>query len=285
MIIGFGGRIGSGKSELAKICQKAGFEKLYFALPLKQLVADLIHVKLEEINDLKNVEKDYKFGKIDYIFLWKETHIPYETIEKEMSPVKFKTVRQLLQFIGTDLIRKYNVNWHVNKIREMIDPKKNYIIDDVRFPNELNLIRELGGDCWFIIRPKIDNVSNHESETALTWRDFGNKIIINDDGLNLFKFRWETFFENYDKSMLTREKYLKSDCLANLYSEISESLSVFDILEVSIHLFKYKERDFDCESIESVTQNSSGAVHILYKDGTTEVVKNPINIEDLKVCL
>ena len=285
MIIGFGGRIGSGKSELAKICQKAGFEKLYFALPLKQLVADLIHVKLEEINDLKNVEKDYKFGKIDYIFLWKETHIPYETIEKEMSPVKFKTVRQLLQFIGTDLIRKYNVNWHVNKIREMIDPKKNYIIDDVRFPNELNLIRELGGDCWFIIRPKIDNVSNHESETALTWRDFGNKIIINDDGLNLFKFRWETFFENYDKSMLTREKYLKSDCLANLYSEISESLSVFDILEISIHLFKYKERDFDCESIESVTQNSSGAVHILYKDGTTEVVKNPINIEDLKVCL
>lgn len=285
MIIGFGGRIGSGKSELAKICQKAGFEKLYFALPLKQLVADLIHVKLEEINDLKNVEKDYKFGKVDYIFLWKETHIPYETIEKEMSPVKFKTVRQLLQFIGTDLIRKYNVNWHVNKIREMIDPKKNYIIDDVRFPNELNLIRELGGDCWFIIRPKIDNVSNHESETALTWRDFGNKIIINDDGLNLFKFRWETFFENYDKSMLTREKYLKSDCLANLYSEISESLSVFDILEISIHLFKYKERDFDCESIESVTQNSSGAVHILYKDGTTEVVKNPINIEDLKVCL
>lgn len=285
MIIGFGGRIGSGKSELAKICQKAGFEKLYFALPLKQLVADLIHVKLEEINDLKNVEKDYKFGKIDYIFLWKETHIPYETIEKEMSPVKFKTVRQLLQFIGTDLIRKYNVNWHVNKIREMIDPKKNYIIDDVRFPNELNLIRELGGDCWFIIRPKIDNVSNHESETALTWRDFGNKIIINDDGLNLFKFRWETFFENYDKSMLTREKYLKSDCLANLYSEISESLSVFDILEISIHLFKYKERDFDCESIESVTQNSSGAVHILYKDGTTEVVKNPINIEDLKICL
>lgn len=285
MIIGFGGRIGSGKSELAKICQKAGFEKLYFALPLKQLVADLIHVKLEEINDLKNVEKDYKFGKVDYIFLWKETHIPYETIEKEMSPVKFKTVRQLLQFIGTDLIRKYNVNWHVNKIREMIDPKKNYIIDDVRFPNELNLIRELGGDCWFIIRPKIDNVSNHESETALTWRDFGNKIIINDDGLNLFKFRWETFFENYDKSMLTREKYLKSDCLANLYSEISESLSVFDILEISIHLFKYKERDFDCESIESVTQNSSGAVHILYKDGTTEVVKNPISIEDLKVCL
>ena len=95
------------------------------------------------------------------------------------SKVKFKTVRQLLQFIGTDLIRKYNTNWHVNRIRKMIDKNKNYVFDDVRFKNELNLVKELGGECWFIIRPIINNVSNHESETSLTWRDFGNKIIIN----------------------------------------------------------------------------------------------------------
>jgi len=285
MIIGFGGRIGSGKSELAKICQDAGFEKLYFALPLKQLVADLIGVKLEEINGLKNVEKDYKFGKLDYLFLGKETHIPYETIEKEMSPIKFKTVRQLLQFIGTDLIRKYNVNWHVNKVKAMIDKDKNYVIDDIRFPNELNLIRELGGETWFIIRPKIDNVSNHESETALTWRDFGNKIIINDAGLNLFKFRWSTFFEQYEKSMQLRNRYITSDCLANLYSEISEPLSVFDILEISMYLFKYKERDFDCDLIDKITQNENGVVDIEYKDGSHELVDNPISIEDLKVCI
>ena len=185
MIIAFGGRIGSGKSELAKICQNKGFEKLYFALPLKKLIADLIHVKLEEINGLKNVEKDYKFNKMDYLFLSKETHIPYSTVNEEMSKVEFKTVRQLLQFIGTDLIRKYNTNWHVNKIREMIDPSRDYVIDDVRFKNELNLIRELGGDAWFIIRPTIDNVSNHESETSLTWRDFGNKIIINDSSATI----------------------------------------------------------------------------------------------------
>lgn len=284
-IVSFSGRISSGKSELAKICQNKGFEKLYFALPLKKLIADLIHVKLEEINGLKNVEKDYKFNKMDYLFLSKETHIPYSTVNEEMSKVELKTVRQLLQFIGTDLIRKYNTNWHVNKIREMIDPSRDYVIDDVRFKNELNLIRELGGDAWFIIRPTIDNVSNHESETSLTWRDFGNKIIINDSSLNIFRFRWETFFDNYKTSLEKRNKYINSDCIAKLYGEISEPLSVLDILEISIHLFKYKERDFDCENMESVTQNSSGAVHILYKDGTTEVVKNPVSIEDLKMCL
>ena len=130
-IIGFGGRIGSGKSELAKICQDAGYKKLYFALPLKQLVADLIQVKLEEINGLKNVEKDYDFNQEDYLFLSKETGIPIETVEKEMSPIKFKTVRQLLQFIGTDLIRKYNTDWHVNRIRAMINKDDNYVIDDI----------------------------------------------------------------------------------------------------------------------------------------------------------
>lgn len=288
MIIGFGGRIGSGKSELAKICQDAGFKKLYFALPLKQLVADLIHVKLEEINDLKNIEKKYSFGKIDYLFLHKKTGIPFKTIEEEMSKIEFKTVRQLLQFIGTDLIRKYNTNWHVNKIKKIIKQggeNINYVIDDIRFKNELCLVKELGGDCWFIIRPKIDNVSNHISETSLTWRDFGNKIIINDSSLELFKFRWEAFFNHYEKSLNAREKALKSDCINKLYGEISEPLSTLELLEASIHLFKYKEREFDCSSISKVTQNEDYSVDVEYKDGGHEIVKNPINIEDLKLCL
>lgn len=287
-IIGFGGRISSGKSELAKICQKAGFKKLYFALPLKKLVADLIHVKLEEINDLKNVEKNYKFGKMDYLFLYRETGIPAKTIEDEMSGVKFKTVRQLLQFIGTDLIRKYQKNWHVNKIREMIkngDKDANYVIDDIRFRNELDLVKELGGDCWFIIRPKIDNVSNHESEISLSWRDYGNKIIINDSSLELFTFRWETFFKNYEKSVAARDKSLKSDCIIKLYGEISEPLSVLELLEASIYLFKYKERIFDCSQIAKVTQDKDNSVDIEYKDGSHEIVQNPISIEDLKICL
>lgn len=284
-IVGFAGRLQSGKTELARICEKMGYERIYFAMPLKKLVADLIHVKLSDINSLKNVEKDYKLYKTDYLFVSKETGIPFETVEKEMSKVQFKTVRQLLQFIGTDLIRKYNTNWHVNRIRQMIDKNKNYVFDDVRFKNELNLVKELGGECWFIIRPTIDNVSNHESEISLTWRDFGNKIIINNSNLNLFKFRWETFFENYDDSLIKREKYVKSKCLADLYDVMTEPLNIFELLELSIDLFKYQERDFDCDAIEKVTQDKDLTVDILYKDGSHELVKNAVNIEDLKICL
>ena len=68
-----------------------------------------------------------------------------------------------------------------------------YVIDDVRFPNEKALIEELNGDCWRVIRPRIDNVTNHESEVALNWTDFGNNIIINDGSLDDLKEKLSTF--------------------------------------------------------------------------------------------
>jgi len=287
MIIGFAGRCRSGKSALAKICEDAGFEKLYFALPLKQLCADLMDISIDELNNLKNDGTDVglTIGKDLCTIMSEETDIPYDVVFEKCNGKLINNVRELLQFVGTDLIREYNINWHVDKIREMININSNYVIDDVRFPNELKLIRELGGDCWFIIRPIIDTVSNHESETALNWRDFGNKIIINDAGLELFKFRWETFFKDYKKSLETREKCLKTDNIVSLYGEMSEPLCVLDLLEVSPHLFNYEEREFDCKNISSLTQTTYNSVDIEYNDGTHEIVQNPINIEDLKLCL
>ena len=41
MIIGFCGRLRSGKSELSKVCQKHGYQPLSFAIPLKELCADI----------------------------------------------------------------------------------------------------------------------------------------------------------------------------------------------------------------------------------------------------
>lgn len=285
MIIAFSGRIGSGKSELAKICQNKGFEKLYFALPLKQLVANLIHVGIEDINPLKNVEKKYKFTKKDYIYLANETNIPFETIRDEMKNVKLNTVRQLLQFIGTDIIRKYNPNWHVNKIKIMIDKDKNYVFDDVRFPNELKLIKELGGDCWFIIRPIINNVSNHISEISLTWKDFDDKVIINDGNLEKFIYKWTVFFENYDKALKIRDKYTTSNTFKKILYNIFEPLSAADMLEISTEFYSYKPRTFNKENIQNITQDNNNVVTITYKDNTKELVKNAINIEDMKLIL
>ena len=52
-IIGFSGRMRSGKSALADICEKQGYKKLYFALPLKEMCAKFLNVTIDELNRLK----------------------------------------------------------------------------------------------------------------------------------------------------------------------------------------------------------------------------------------
>ena len=85
-IIGFGGRLGSGKTELSQICEQYGYEKLYFALPLKQLCSDLLDISIDELNVLKRnntpinitVTKDW----IDIIH--ESTNIPFDNIQMIM---------------------------------------------------------------------------------------------------------------------------------------------------------------------------------------------------------
>jgi len=287
-IIAFSGRMRSGKTELSNICEKEGFNKLYFALPLKQLCANLLEISIDELNKMK-ANKESLGITIDDDFceiISEETDIPLDIVHKYCDGVVLKDVRHMLQFIGTDLIRNCNTNWHVNKIREMVNPKMNYVFDDVRFPNEKALIEELGGDCWFIIRPTIDNVSNHESETSLTWEDFGNNIIINDEGLNLFKFRWEMFLSKYEDSKKLRNKYLSSKYVLRLRDLLQkEQFNMFELLELSMWLFNREKREFDCGAIKNVTQDEEMAVDIEYKDGTHEYIVNPLSIEDLKMCI
>ena len=88
-----------------------------------------------------------------------------------------------MQFIGTEIIRKYNPGWHVEKLKEnILNSNADYIcIDDVRFPNEREAIETLDGVCYFIIRPQCEVMSNHSSETSIRWQDFDPAhIIINE---------------------------------------------------------------------------------------------------------
>ena len=285
-IIAFSGRMGSGKTELAMICEKYGYERIYFAKPLKMLVAKLIGVDESEINSLKNIEKEYILTDSDNRMVSKETDIPYDVVKSVLSQEVFTSVRRLLQVIGTNLIRSYNANWHVNKIRSMLGDEKSYVFDDVRFPNELKLIEELGGDAWFVVRPTIDNVSNHISETSLFWQDFGDKIIINDGSLNLFKTKWDIFMSDYEKSLEKREKFIDDGYeLCKIYSEVKEPLGVMDVLELSKYYFTYVERRYHKDVVKDIKKDDKLGVVVTFIDDKFEIVNNPLNIEDLKTLL
>ena len=286
MVIGLAGRMRSGKTELAKICENFGYERLYFALPLKRLCADLLDISIEELNKAKAEKYDIgvTIGKDMCEILADETGIPIDIVTKTCEGVVIKDVRHMLQFIGTDLIRKYNTNWHVDRIREIIDKNKNYVLDDVRFPNEKALIEELGGDCWFVTRTTLDNISNHESETSITWNDCWNKIIVNDSTLPILQFKWETFMDNYIQSCAIRDK--EFDRILEDGSENTITpLSVYDVLFLSKCFFTYTHKDIEKDKVAKISMNEDKTVFITYKDGSMEVIDNALQIEDLKILL
>lgn len=286
MVIGLCGRLQSGKSQLAKVCEQYGYEKLYFALPLKQLCADILDISIDDLNKAKVERTDIgvTIGKDICQIISEETDIPLDTVMEICNGVVIRDVRHMLQFIGTDLIRKYNTDWHVNKIRAMIDINKDYVIDDCRFPNEKKMIEELGGECWFIVRPILDNVSNHESETSITWNDCWNRIIINDSTLPILLFKWETFISNYKQSCSIRDKEFKRILEDGSKDDITP-LSLYDMMLLSKHLFEYVPKTIDASNIKSIKMNEDKTAFITYKDDSMEIITNPLQIEDLKIYL
>lgn len=292
-IIGIAGRLHSGKTSLADICVKHGYQKLYFALPLKKICAKFLKTDINGLNKLKN-----NYQKIDLIFddsavdfFSKETDIPKETVSLVLKGKKIENVRDLLQYIGTDLIRGYNMNWHINKIKELIEPNKKYVFDDLRFPNEKQLIDDLGGDNWFIVRPEINDVSHHTSEESLFWEDFGDKIIINNKSIEYLEMEWENFLENYDKSMELRERTIVDISLNgwdkwnhNYFMEnCDEPFTLLDSLFISSYFFKYKKHIIDEKNIKSFEMNENHNLIIKHTDESISIISNPLNIEGIKV--
>lgn len=289
-IIGLCGRLQSGKTTLANICEKYGYERIYFALPLKQLVSQLFHMSIDEINKLKNVDSVYTLGDIDMKFLAEETDIPLHIVKETLSKINFsfKNTRQIMQFIGTDIIRAYNANWHVNKLKEMIKPFKKYVIDDIRFQNELSLIKELGGSLWYVVRPKLDNVSNHISEISIKWQDIEN-IIVNNTSLDDFQKKWDLFMSNgYEKSMKHRNdimNMLRNDNkLKEKFISSNNSFNIAESMFISKYEFMYNNENVGItNNIEIINDNENQLIKLYVNDTDYKVIDNPLNIEDMKI--
>lgn len=283
-IIAFAGRCRAGKSELARVCEKYGYEKLYFALPLKQLCADLMDTTIDELNQAKadRTEINITIGKDMCTIISEETNIPFDVVYEKCNGVVIKDVRHLLQFIGTDIIREYNQDWHVNRIQEMIRDDVDYVFDDVRFPNEKKMIEDLGGDCWFVVRPQIDNVSNHESETSIKFQDCFNKIIINNSTLDALLFKWEVFMDNYQRSCSIRDKELERILENGFKNRGIEPISITNCLMISKEMFEYEPIDINEDDIDNMSMTTSNMLKINLKNKTSIIVENPLVIEDMK---
>lgn len=203
-IISFSARKQSGKSTCCEALERRGYKILNFADELKELCCKILGgISLDELNIRKEIPCDIVLTASDYIIISQETDITFENIVDIFETKVLKSVRELLQVLGTDLIRQFNPNWHINRIRNKIVPGQRYAISDTRFQNEKEFVESIGGETWFIIKPdNITNLSNHLSETELKWNHFEN-IFINDSTKQAMQNIWN-IYHNYKWKPLNR---------------------------------------------------------------------------------
>ena len=153
MIVGLTGYANSGKDTFASVLvEKHGFVRLAFADKVRELALEV------------NPKLRTPYGDED----WDELK-------------KRPEVRELLQDVGLGVRKVIGENVWVDLVMAQI-PKddRRYVITDVRFPNEVEAIKSIGGKVGRIMRPGVSAVNEHISEHALT--DVALDFEIQNDG-------------------------------------------------------------------------------------------------------
>jgi hypothetical protein len=183
--------MGSGKNTVGDIIEKLcltnngpKFEQKSFAGKLKQIASLLTGIPVEDFED-QEFKKSYlgaEWGTVESNPL---NAVPvFENIEFN----HLMSVRELLQKLGTEAIRDgLHPNAWVNALMcEYKRPKmseynpSNWIITDVRFPNELEAVEDVKGLTIKVVRPvekSKTSVRLHPSETSLDKAEFDYEII------------------------------------------------------------------------------------------------------------
>lgn len=147
----------SGKTTIAKIAQAHGYSLVPFAEPLKLMLAPLL-------------------SGLGYTDL--EVHRFLHEKKEELIPELNITTRAMLQTLGTEWGRTcispdvWLRHWKVRASK-----CERVVVDDVRFVNEAELIREMGGEVWLVRRPGTRRQTSHASEGGLDeWPHFTDCI-------------------------------------------------------------------------------------------------------------
>jgi len=177
-IFAFSGKKGSGKTSICEFLKDNSLElfgvesnkvmKFSFATPLKMFcheILGLTHEQLWGTDEQKNTLTRYR---------WED--LPHYTdirTSRPIVPVGLMTARQVVQEVGTGIFRKmYGNIWTDALLNDIKYRDISYaLIDDTRFPNEVEEVQKVGGS---VIRLKrcISHDDKHPSETALDDTNF-----------------------------------------------------------------------------------------------------------------
>jgi len=140
LIIGVCGLIGSGKGTVSDILvEDFNFAKISFADSLKDAISVIFSW------DRKLLE-----GDTDESRSWREQVDPWWANRLGIQDL---TPRLILQQWGTEVCRSsFHSDIWIASVERKIEKDKNYVIPDTRFPNEIDLIKKIGGEIWCVKR-------------------------------------------------------------------------------------------------------------------------------------
>lgn len=163
-VIGLCGEIGSGKSEVARILNEDhGFVRVKMTDPLNAMLAAL-GIAADELN---GPDRD-----------------------KPHPLLCGKSIRHAQQTLGTewgrDLIDSDFWVFHWSEIViDVLNHGGSVVCENIRFPNEVRMIRSLAGELWRVERKGIEGPqSDHVSEQYRDFRDAADLVVANDGTLD-----------------------------------------------------------------------------------------------------
>lgn len=232
MVIGLSGRKRSGKSELSKICKNNGFKILSFAGELKDLICELLKCDRLFLEENKENSINIIITNEHVNIISKRIEVDYDVLFPLLSDYRFEKIRDLLQYLGTNIIRKFKSEWHINEIRKKIKKDENYCFDDCRFKNEKKFIEEeLNGICWFIIKNNNFDISNHESEISLKWIDF-DEILINKYTIDILRKKWYNYINSLKNDKI-RDKIFGFNSKKEIRKILKELIIEYSTIEIA----------------------------------------------------
>lgn len=185
MIIGISAKANSGKDLVGDyLVSKYGYKKVKFADKLKDILSICLSIPREKLED--HEYKETTLPESWWVFEIPNTdrgvtvypYLKYKEEYNEKFLVKV-TPRWLLQRIGTDCFRcVISPDFWVNALFCSMEEGNNYVITDVRFPNEADMVKSNGGMLIRLNRAGYI-FSNHISETALDCYDGFDHVVEN----------------------------------------------------------------------------------------------------------
>jgi len=158
MIVGVSGKARSGKNVFAEMLAEELHKRTGKA-----------YVMMAYADELKNMAQ--KEFDISWDQLWgEEKEVEDKRYPKWDEDSGYWTGREMMQFLG-ESFRRIDPDFWSKKLFRTIEDKEygNVIITDVRYPNEVDPVKERNGYHIRVNRPSADKVhgSGHSSETSL----------------------------------------------------------------------------------------------------------------------